>query len=336
MKNRIAVVLLATMFLCGCRAAQTNPSQTGPRNTNPSVTSSVPTTATKPTTIPTVPTVPTVPTLPTVPTIPTVPTDPTVPTKPTIPTTPDPPPVLDCPADWDPNSPLTCYPLLFVENGQAYIIGAMTPNNLYTPWDFRYNGEPLEDYFGGAEDVPVFTGILNTSNTLAFYGFTGSTFETGVKEVTARGEFGTGNYWVKAALTQQDCQGVFLGTYRGVNFSPENALYGNRRISADLDSDGSMDYVTWDFSRSQTESAYICSIFIEIGSASYTIQRMSEYFSYAQEETEVWVADIDQDGRFEIVVYEKMEDDYSRGVSIYRLGADGYSEVLSYQIASKP
>lgn len=255
-------------------------------------------------------------------------------TTPTEPTEPKVPSVTDCPEDWDSISPETCYPLVFFENGQAYIIGAVTANNLYTTWDFLYNDKSLADFYGLEMDAAVTSPIINQESSLTFYDVDERSFTAAVGKVTANGEYATGNSWVKVELCEAPQQGIFIGTYPNGDMAPQNVLRGDRSLSTDLDGNGDLDMITWEFYKSNNE--HIWAITVKLGEDTYVLERKAEFFSYVEEDCQILIADIDRNGMFELVVYEKAEQDFFRSVSIYAMDSNDCVEVLSYCIESKP
>lgn len=226
----------------------------------------------------------------------------------------------------------TYYPLIFVENGQAYIIGAYSTEGVwYSPYSFLYDGKALSEYYGLEMGISVTSPILSMEKPLTFHSEHNS-FTAAVLDMTVNGEYATGNYWVKLQMDRQVPDGLYFGSYDGLDMVPESISYGNALVSADLDSDGDMDQITWAFEES--EGVYSYTVTVERNGQSYSFERWTEYFGY--EDVQILVADVNRDGYMELIVYEKMENGFYRGVSIYGLDFVGYIERIQYTIASMP
>ena len=326
LKKTILVTLLLST-LCGCQPSTHTEIGTRPSNSKLPTTEITPAETQATTVVETFPTTkPMATTPPTVPPETTYTQPATVPTEPTVPSS---PPVTE------PEQPEHSYPIVICENNTAYIIGAVADGVVYTPWDFLYNGKTLDAYFGLLEAVAVSSNIIDTERTICFYDANGDRKSAHVKNVTAQGEYATGVYWLRAELSEAMEQNICIGTYGDVDILPRQISAKEQAIFADMDGDGQTDVVSWAFGQQPDGDWHILTVTIETDGKTYTISKDSELFAY-DPGTKVLLADIDLDGYLDVVVYECIECDFYRGVSIFQFVDGAYVELLTYSICEKP
>lgn len=325
-KRAIFVALLLSV-LCGCQPSANTEIGVRPSDSKVPTTGITPTETHPATVVETVPTSKPVATAPTTMPPATTHTQPT--TVPTTPTAPSSPPVTE------PEYPEHSYPIVICVNNTAYIIGAVADGVVYTPWDFLYNGKTLDAYFGLLEEVVVNSNIIDTERTIYFYDANGDRKSVHIKSVTAQGEYATGVYWLRAELSETMEQEICIGTYCDVDILPQKILAKEQSIFADMDGDGQTDAVSWAFEQQPEGDLHKLRVTIETDGKTYTISKESELFAY-DPRTKILLADIDLDGYLDVVVYECIEHDFYRGVSIFQFVDGEYVESLTYSICEKP
>lgn len=235
---------------------------------------------------------------------------------------------------WKPESPETCYPLIVVENGQAYIMGAYSSSRGYcSACDFRYDDKWLHEYYGLEMDAAVTSPIINMELPLFFQGNSGS-FTAHAIGMTVNGEYATDNFWVKLQLDCEIPDGVYFGSYSCVDIWPDAISYDDE-IYVDMDFDGDMNTISYQLFWDYTSNCPVYSVFIDdipkllitLPSADYNLQNFL-----------IIVADVNQDGIYELIVYKDYDKDFYRGIIVYILvsSSNTYSSGLNYTISRMP
>lgn len=232
----------------------------------------------------------------------------------------------------------TNYPLIFAIHGEAYIIGAMQDGVLVPPDQFLYNGLPLNNYYGLEESESVSSDIINLDIPITLYSFWHGEYTGNVTGMTVKGEYATGNYWIKLEIDFEISNGPLFGTYSGTTIAAKdfdfldlsNPSYS--RVYVDMDSDGDRDTVTEQYDISEGAPRRV--ITIEKNGVTYRIEKWDSKF--ANYGVRMLAVDINQDGEMELLVYEEAEGEDYEAVRIFEFDSDHYSECLYYIIHSMP
>lgn len=233
------------------------------------------------------------------------------------------------------------YPLLFVdtssENTNAYVLCGFAPGRMYSTEDYLYNGRKLSEYIR-EQDVAVSSNILDRNKTLSFCDVNGKRFETATDGLRCTGRMIDETVEVQAKLSQIPNQkSCYLGTYCGIPIFPESITYGNRSISADLNTDGNPDTIFWEFAPADPDlygEHFHYTVTATIGTQAYTIESNSQ-LPCKEEDVQIFVADVDLDGNYELIIYSKGMSRF-RTISIYQLGTDSVNQLLYYIINPEP
>lgn len=245
-----------------------------------------------------------------------------------------------------PEKNIIANPLLFWDTtdyrpDQAYIIGAFNKDGFHTTREFPYNDRHLNDYIEEVDGETVETNIIDTSKTLRFYDRYGSFFEADCGKIRCYSETIISEAHICADVKSDipiDSQ-RFLGTYNGVDIFPESIEYSGNSITVDLDCDGDNEVVEWQFEDAYGEYSggdyYHYSLTAVIDGKTVGISDNYDWLPLEKGDFEVFIADVDMDGKFEIIVYEKATSMFS-DVYIYDVSAKGTELAYVYTISPMP
>lgn len=244
-----------------------------------------------------------------------------------------------------PNKNSPTYPLLFIDttdniSDKAYIICAFNEEGAYATNEFLYSDKNLGDYIE-AQGVIVESDIIDTSNSITFYDKNGISFDSYCGKISCYGEPIIYETHVCADVnSDMPSSGLrFWGTYSELDIYPDEIEYGENSIVVDLDSDGAEDIIRWSFYPAEDdwreEEYYRYTLESVIDGKTIAISDNREWLPLKKTDFEVFVADIDLDGVFEVLVYEKAVSRFNN-IFIYDIGSDK-SEVLHfYTISPEP
>ncbi len=245
-----------------------------------------------------------------------------------------------------PEKNIVASPLLFWDttdnrSDQAYIIGAFNKDGFHTTREFPYNDRHLNDYIEEVDGETVETNIIDTSKTLRFYDRNGSFFEADCGKIRCYSEAIIGEAHICADVKSDipiDSQ-RFLGTYNGVDIFPESIEYSGNSITVDLDCDGDNEVVKWQFEDAYGEYSggdyYHYSLTAVIDGKTVGISDNYDWLPLEKGDFEVFIADVDMDGKFEIIVYEKGTSIFSN-ILIYDVSSKGTELIHGYTISPMP
>ena len=234
------------------------------------------------------------------------------------------------------------YPILFVDTTndapQAYILCAYSSGNLLSPEDYTYSDKPLAEYLR-AQNEPVSTEVIDTDKTISFYDMRGQQHKTNITQVSCSGRIIDESVEVRAKLEEVPKeQGHFWGTYAELDLLPQNIFFGDRSISVDLDSDGELDTISWTFTSADSqeygENYYFYEIMVTTGAKSYSLEGPG-HLPCTLEDFSIYVADLDMNGTFELLVYSKGLSRF-RYINAYQLDKDKICNLFSYVIDPEP
>ena len=247
-------------------------------------------------------------------------------------------------ADSQPQSPTqvpSSYPILFLDgiegDTHAYVLCAIDSGELKTADDYLYNGKPLSDYLD-CQNEAVSSDILDTAQEFTFINANGMTFQTGIDGLTCTDRPIDESFAVCAKVDGQPGEkNYYLGSYTGVSLLPADMTVGEKQITADLDGDGRLDTVSWAFTPANPEDYgehFNYTITVAMGGTSYSIES-DEYYPCKEEDLTIFVADLDQNGKFELVVCKNSLSRF-RSVTVYQLNAGTAETWLTYVIDPEP
>ncbi len=231
-----------------------------------------------------------------------------------------------------PEKNIIANPLLFWDTtdyrpGQAYIIGAFNKDGFHTTREFPYNDRHLNDYIEDVDGETVETNIIDTSKTLTFYDRYGSFFEADCGKIRCYSETIIGEAHICADVESDipiDSR-RFLGTYNGVDIFPESIEYNGNSITVDLDCDGDDETIRWSFEKDDgvysDRDYYYYTLEAVVDGKKVAISDNKDWIPLEKGDFEVFIADVDMDGNYEVLVYEK-------GTSIF-------SDILIYDVSAK-
>ena len=234
------------------------------------------------------------------------------------------------------------YPILFVDTTndapQAYILCAYSSGNLLSPEDYTYSDKPLAEYLR-AQNEPVSSKIINTDKMISFYDVRGQQHKTNITQVSCSGRIIDESVEVRATLEKSpEKQGLFWGTYAELDLLPQNIIFSDRSISVDLDSDGELDTISWIFTSADSqeygENYYFYEIMVTAGAKAYSLEGPG-HLPCTLEDFSIYVADLDMNGTFELLVYSKGLSRF-RYINAYQLDKDKICNLFSYVIDPEP
>jgi hypothetical protein len=235
------------------------------------------------------------------------------------------------------------YPVVLLDaqndDEQSHIICGIRSGQLKLTDEYQYNGQALSTYlFEPATEVQ--TNIINTDELITFIDPAGSYTEAEVDHVKCESQIIDETVRVRVAMTYSlmpDSQWL-LGTYSKVDIFPKDIIYGEDFISVDLDNDGNRDVISWLFvptdNKVYSDNNYYFTIMVEQNGTTHCIKD-DKYLPIKKDDLAVFVADINLDGCYELIVCERGMSRFGIA-SIYQLSDDGYTLVLKYYLNSEP
>lgn len=242
-----------------------------------------------------------------------------------------------------PTEDIEAIPILFLDTtdyreNQAYIICAVNDDGLHTTHEFVYNEKHLLDLID-EQGILVETNIIDTSKAFAFYDKKGTTFEGSCGEIQCYGEEIICEVHVCVEIDGNISTESkrFIGVYEGVDIFPDELKYGDNSVAVDLDCDGDSEVISWSFTKAEDYREgegdyYYYSLEAIIDGKTVEIFDNYDWTPLKKSDYEIFIADIDMDGDFEIVEYVKVANTYNN-VNIY----DVNGELLHfYTISPEP
>lgn len=239
------------------------------------------------------------------------------------------------------NSQAVDYPLLLIDttnhHGEAYTLCSFACGKLCKPEDYQYNGQPISSFMG-KNSVPVTSPIIDLAKPLCFFDTKGNAFDAVATALYCTGRVYDEVYEVRVAFDRQTASApkFYLGTYAGVKLLPDNAEYTDSSIFADMDGNGTTDSVTWTFTPADPVYGdnWDYAVTATRNGITYTVAEKG-YLPLQKQDLAVFLADVDQDKTFEIVVYEKGMSRFGT-LKIYKFHEEGYVPILTYIVESEP
>ena len=214
-----------------------------------------------------------------------------------------------------PTEDIEAVPILFLDtsdhrHNQAYIICAVNENGLYTTQEFRYNDKHLLEHMH-EQGVQVETNIIDTAQTFEFFDKNGEVFSTSCGEVQCYGEeiLDEVHVCTKVQADIPTDSRRFLGTYSGVDIFPEALEYGDNSVIVDLDCDGDNEIIRWSFKKDEEytswDNYYYYTLEAVIDGKTVYISDNYDWVPTKRRDLEIFIADIDMDGNYEVIEYVK-------------------------------
>lgn len=240
---------------------------------------------------------------------------------------------------------ISAYPLLFIDttdwmSDKAYVIGAFNELVLYSTHEFSYNGKHLLEYMDEYGSV-VESNIIDTSKDFAFRDKHGNAFNADCGQLSCYGEEIIEEVHVCVDVTTDiptDSR-RFLGTYSGVDIFPEALEYGDNSVTTDLDCDGDNEIIRWSFEkdeeRSGDDSYYFYTLEAVIDGKTVFVSDNYDWVSTKRSDFEIFIADVDMDGNYEVIVYIKAASRFNN-IFIYKVISDKCELIHSYAITPEP
>ena len=213
-------------------------------------------------------------------------------------------------------------PLLFLKTDifkdRAYLLAAGKDGVVYGAEQFAYSSDPLHisDEIESLKEKPVTTPILEDNRQLQFISTSGQSFFCYHNGITATEETAVNHTFLYAYLPENTkmSDGSYLGSYADVKIFPEKALYLDGCIELDLDQNNELDRISWEYVADTAvnnhpsgydDYLYDYKLAVERNGAVYIIPNNNKNL-VVKNGLQVFAADVDQDGEYEIVVFETM------------------------------
>lgn len=229
-------------------------------------------------------------------------------------------------------------PLLFFDgtdgDGKAVVLYSFDENNTYTTHQFKYNGLPIDD-FVDEESAKIETDIIDNGKTLEFFTPDGKSFETAIGDIYCVGEPILDTAHVKTELKNlENSNERYIGSYSDIDIFPDDIEVKEDSITVDIDGDGKKDLITWEFTPADAkeygEGYYFYSVEIKIGEKTLTVGE-SAYLPFLKEDVELFVFDADNDGYYDLGIYNKAHERFD-WFAIFDLTGDEAFLALMYEI----
>lgn len=229
-------------------------------------------------------------------------------------------------------------PLLFFDgtdgDEKAVVLYSFDENNTYTTHQFKYNGLPIDD-FVDEESAKVETDIIDNGKTLEFFTPNGKSFETAIGDTYCVGEPILDTAHVKTELKNlENSNERYIGSYSDIDIFPDDIEIKEDSITVDIDGDGKKDLITWEFTPADAkeygEGYYFYSVEIKIGEKTLTVGE-SAYLPFLKEDVELFVFDADNDGYYDLGIYNKAHERFD-WFAIFDLTGDEAFLTLMYEI----
>ena len=244
-----------------------------------------------------------------------------------------------------PTEDIEAVPILFLDtsdhrHNQAYIICAVNENGLYTTQEFRYNDKHLLEHMH-EQGVQVETNIIDTAQTFEFFDKNGEVFSTSCGEVQCYGEeiLDEVHVCTKVQADIPTDSRRFLGTYSGVDIFPEALEYGDNSVIVDLDCDGDNEIIRWSFKKDEEytswDNYYYYTLEAVIDGKTVYISDNYDWVPTKRRDLEIFIADIDMDGNYEVIEYVKAASRFNN-IYIYNVSSDKSERLLFYTISPEP
>ena len=229
--------------------------------------------------------------------------------------------------------------ILFVDDNRqyAYVICRFESGTYRDLSVYKYDNKNWLDFIYEEGDN-VKTDVLKPGDTVNFYNASGDKQTAECSKVSCEGRGIDVFTEVHAHLAQNDMlSSRYIGLTANINPMPRTPLYSENSISVDLDNDGTMDKIEWNFSDSGmvgSDDMQNYSLTITLNNKSRTIKNPEELPLNPGDLT-VFVADLNGDGVMEVVIYEKLAALMS-GLTVYTSINGNIEKMFNYVINPGP
>ena len=233
-------------------------------------------------------------------------------------------------------------PLFFIDTtihqDRAYLMFASKDGMIFVADQFLYNGESLYSkylYDGRMilQDEPANSPIFEENRELVFKSNCGKDFRIYSNKLTTTGR--TSDEFILTHIhfdsSIPDYSNLYIGSYADTEIFPREIEYFENSICIDLDQNGKKDSIVLEMLENDQDEFYDYKITIERNQGFFEITN-DEYSKVAQNDVQVFVADIDQDKEFEIILWKKTYSRFS-SITVYSFYGIEYQDELFYAIS---
>ena len=236
-------------------------------------------------------------------------------------------------------------PILFatrtsLENHSAYVLCIYEDGVFRKPNEFKYDGKEWNEFIGSA-DRDVKTNFVKTGDELAFYSSKGEKILAECEKVFCRGRGIDEFTEVHANIISefQSCSKALIGFNSSQNPYPFLPKYDEDSIVVDIDNDRNEDMIRWSFEDSEHkikgQNAFNYVLVISINGVDYCYENPSDLPLAEKTDLDVFVADLNGDGTFEILVYTVLAG-MMEGICVYTVVDNNLLVLLDYVINPGP
>ncbi len=222
---------------------------------------------------------------------------------------------------WDTEDEYQKYPVF---------IGGTNSEGFHKPDEFIYNGMHIDSMYYR----PIYTNAVLSGKKLAFYDQRGYRFEavSGIN-VCFTDEALPLRLVVNKPLTDKKPQSRFLvGSYESADIFPKKIVYSDGKIFIDLDCDGNDEILTTKTEK-KPDSITGVTITLESKGTQYTVEEFELYGSkYEKFDYELFFADIDSDGEYEIIAYFMFNSGHETFITAYDITENGITELYTQTV----
>ena len=230
------------------------------------------------------------------------------------------------------------YPLVFAdisdEKRKITVFAYIRDGKLITTDEFTYSGKPLSAYMETPADVT--SDILPEGTEFLFMNDDWDSFRansTGLR-CESNGMMYEDIYVYSTVDQYRYGKEYYFGAPSWVALYPNSIIRHADGFSTDLNKDDRMDQVTWTFTESEEEDLFHYRVKVMLGDRELTVVKEGDY-PCAKEDLAIWPVDLEQDGIFELVVYEKTYRTFG-DLRIYKLNGDAYEEAFWFVFEQMP
>ena len=235
------------------------------------------------------------------------------------------------------------YPIVLIDTtnhqDKAYIICFGENGTMKTLDEYTCDGMYLSSFVGQDDlldrlqftdmDLPLRLGAVSSN------GESREIWPSAI-ECTERGIDETLLLNVKLTTPVPEGEKFYIGTYSGIDIFPAEITYQDDSVQVDLDGNGQMDHIEWSFSPTTTYYGVKSDYTISVNRNGERYPLVEEtYIPLDREDLAVFVADINQDGEFEIVVYANGMSQFGH-LTVYTFVDNQYSVMLDYAVDCEP
>ncbi len=209
-------------------------------------------------------------------------------------------------------------------------IGGTNSEGFHTPDEFIYNGMHIDSMYYR----PIYTNAVRSGEKLAFYDQRGYRFEalSGISVCFTNEVLPLRLVANKPLADKKPKRRFLIGSYESADIFPEKIVYSDGKTVIDLDCDGSDEILTAKTEK-KPDSITGVTITLESGGKQYTVREFELYGSkYEKFDYELFFADIDSDGEYEIIAYYMFNNGHETFITVYDTTESGISELYTQTV----